>query len=170
MTWLPVMEYLCHKLPRICSTCPNTPRSFPHSWPITRFVTRLTRRVPLVEQELSSVPVHPISPPVLSGVRVARFLVLCVCFVDRCLSFCPFSFSHCVFCASSIYGFAPLVSSNSSQQENSAHIFWIDVMIFLFTPMRQGLYKHFSQFHKILKILWMYIWTYFYCFMQMTPS
>ena len=22
--------------------------------------------------------------------------VLCVCFIDRCLSFCPFSFGHCV--------------------------------------------------------------------------
>jgi hypothetical protein len=31
-------------------------------------------------------------------------LVLCVCFVDRCLSFCTFSFSHCVVCSSSIYG------------------------------------------------------------------
>jgi hypothetical protein len=45
------------------------------------------------------------SPPVLSGVRVTRSLVLCVCFVDRCLSFCTFSFRHCVVCSSSIYGF-----------------------------------------------------------------
>ena len=30
------------------------------------------------------------SPLVFSGVRVTRSLVLCVCFVDRCLSFCPF--------------------------------------------------------------------------------
>jgi len=29
---------------------------------------------------------------------VTRSLVLCVCFVDRCLSFCPFSFGHCVVC------------------------------------------------------------------------
>ena len=35
------------------------------------------------------------SPPVFSGVRVTRSLVLCVCFVDRCLSFCPCS---CVVC------------------------------------------------------------------------
>ena len=33
-----------------------------------------------------------------SGVRVTRSLVLCVCFVDRCLSLCPFSFGHCVVC------------------------------------------------------------------------
>ena len=40
---------------------------------------------------------------VFSGVRVTRSFVLYVCFVDRCLSFC--SFSHCVVCPSSIYGF-----------------------------------------------------------------
>ena len=42
---------------------------------------------------------------VFSGVRVTRSLVLYVCFVDRCLSFCTFSFGHCVVCSSSIYGF-----------------------------------------------------------------
>ena len=34
------------------------------------------------------------------GVRVTRSLVLYVCFVDRCLSFCAFSFGHCVICSS----------------------------------------------------------------------
>ena len=34
----------------------NTSRSFPHSWLITGFVTILTRRVPLVEQELLTLP------------------------------------------------------------------------------------------------------------------
>ena len=43
--------------------------------------------------------------PVFSGVRVTRSLVLYVCFVDRCLSFCTFSFGHFVVCSSSIYGF-----------------------------------------------------------------
>jgi hypothetical protein len=38
--------------------------------------------------------------PCFCGVRVARSLVLCVCFVDRCLSFCTFSFGHCVVCPS----------------------------------------------------------------------
>jgi hypothetical protein len=50
------------------------------------FLTRLTRRVPLVEQELLTFPEHLSSPSVFSGVRVTRSLVLCVCFVDRCLS------------------------------------------------------------------------------------
>ena len=82
----------------------NTSRSFPHSRLITGFVTILTRRVPLVEQELLTLPKHLSSPPVFSGVRVTRSLVLYVCFPDRCLSFCAFSFGHCVVC-SSIYGF-----------------------------------------------------------------
>ena len=36
---------------------------------------------------------------------VTRSLVLCVCFGDRCLSFCTFFFTHCVVCSSSIYRF-----------------------------------------------------------------
>jgi hypothetical protein len=42
-------------------------------------------RVPLVEQELLTIPEHLSSPPVFSGVRVTRTLVLYLCFVDRCL-------------------------------------------------------------------------------------
>ena len=36
----------------------------------------------------------PPPPPVISGIRVTRSLVLCVCFIYRCLSFCTFSFGH----------------------------------------------------------------------------
>ena len=52
-----------------------------------------------------TLPEHLSSPSVFSGVRFARSLVFCVCFVNRCLAFCPFSFGHCVVCSSSIYGF-----------------------------------------------------------------
>jgi hypothetical protein len=41
--------------------------------------------------------------PDFSG--VTQSLVLYVCFVDHCLSFCAFSFGHCVVCSSLIYGF-----------------------------------------------------------------
>ena len=75
----------------------NTSRSFPHSLPITGFLTKLTRRAPLLEHQSLS--------PVFSGVRVTRSLVLCVCYVDRCLFICPFSFGHCAVCPSSNYGF-----------------------------------------------------------------
>ena len=44
------------------------------------------------------------TPGFYSRVHVTRSLVLCVWFVDSCLSFCIFSFDHCVVC-SSIYGF-----------------------------------------------------------------
>jgi len=46
----------------------------------------------------------PVFTPCFSGVRVIRSLVLCVCFLDRCFSFCTFSVDHCVVC-SSIYGY-----------------------------------------------------------------
>ena len=72
---------------------------------VNGFVTRLTWWVSVVEQELLTLPEHPSSPSVFSGVRVTRSLVLYVRFVDRCLSFCTFSFGHCVVCSSSIYGF-----------------------------------------------------------------
>jgi hypothetical protein len=90
---------------------------FPHSRLITGFVTRLTRRVPLVEQELLTLPEHLSSPPVFSGVRVTRSLVLYhyVCFVYRCLSFSTFFFWPlcCLFFDIRIL-IAPFVSSNSS--------------------------------------------------------
>jgi hypothetical protein len=38
----------------------------------------------------------------VSWVCATRSLVLYVCFVDRCVSFCPFSIDHCVVCPSSI--------------------------------------------------------------------
>jgi hypothetical protein len=68
----------------------------------------VTRRVSLVEQELLSFPEHTCSPPYFSGVRVTRSLVLCVCFVDRCLSFCTFSFGLCAVCPP-IYEFGLLL-------------------------------------------------------------
>ena len=83
----------------------NTSQSFPRSWLIIGFVTRLTRRVPLVEQEQLTLHEHLGSHPDFSEARVTRSLVLCVCFVGRCSSLCTFSFGHCVVCPSSICGF-----------------------------------------------------------------
>jgi hypothetical protein len=36
-----------------------------------------------------------VHPSVFSGVRVTRSLILCLWFLDRCLSFCTFSFGYC---------------------------------------------------------------------------
>ena len=90
---------------------PEEQRSVPHSWLSTGFVTRLTRQVPLVEQELFTFPEHLSSPPVFNGVPVTRSLVLCVCLVDRCLSFCSLC---CLFFFDIRILITPLVSSNSS--------------------------------------------------------
>ena len=46
--------------------------------------------MPWLEQELLTLPEHLSSPQIFSGIHVTRSLVLCVCFVDRCLSFCTF--------------------------------------------------------------------------------
>jgi len=56
---------------------------------------------------------HLSSPIVFSGVRVTRSLVLCVCFVDRCLSFLSWSLC-CLFFFNLRILIIPLVSSNSS--------------------------------------------------------
>jgi hypothetical protein len=74
----------------------NTSLSFPHSWTITGFVTRLTQRMPLVEQELLTLTGNLKSPPILSEVSVTRSLVLCIMF-NRLL-FVLFFFFLCIFC------------------------------------------------------------------------
>ena len=54
--------------------------------------------------------------PVFSGVHVTRSLVVCVCLVDRCLSFCPFlsAILVSVLLRYTNSDYLPLVSSNSS--------------------------------------------------------
>ena len=69
------------------------------------FLSNTISQVPLVEQELPTLPEHLSSPTVFSGVRVTRSLVLGACFVEHYLSFWTFSFGRCVVCSSSTYGF-----------------------------------------------------------------
>ena len=104
--------WICWPLWNICVTNDHgnaplvvkTPRSIPHSWLITGLVTRQTRMVSPVEQELPTLPEHLRSPLDITWVRVTRSFLLYVCFVYRCLSLCTFSFCHCVVCSSSMYG------------------------------------------------------------------
>ena len=79
------------------------------------FVTRLTRRVSLVKQELLTPPEHLISPSVFSGVRVTRSLVFCVVFCRSLHVLLYFSFWPlcCLFFDLRI-PITPLVSSISS--------------------------------------------------------
>ena len=112
MTWLTTMQCLCHKWPRICSTCR---KHFPVLSSVMTYHGFVTRLTPV---ELLSLPEHLGSPPVFSGVLVTRSLVLCVCFVDRCLSFCTF-FSWplcCLFFFDLQILVIPLVFSNSSNR------------------------------------------------------
>ena len=58
---------------------------------------------------------EPEFTPGFSGVRVTRSLVLCVCFIDRCLSFCTFSFwSLCCLSFDLQILITLLIASNSS--------------------------------------------------------
>ena len=132
----------------------------------------------LVEQELLTLPEHLSSPSVFSGIRVTRSIVLYVCFVDRCLSFCTFSFDHCVVCLSLIYGFwlplcylltivlsvlwytdsdyLPLVSSNFSSYNNPiCWFYWIGkiklALNFTHSCLQFWTYFHFK--HDLYKIV-----------------
>jgi len=66
--------------------------------------------------ELLTFPEHLRSPPVFSGVRVTRSLVLYVCFVDLCLSFCTLFLLAIVLSVLLRYTIliTPLVPSNST--------------------------------------------------------
>ena len=63
---------------------------FPHSWLITGFVVRVTRRMSNMEQELLTLPEHMSSTLVFGGVRVTRSLVLCVVFCRKVFVFLSF--------------------------------------------------------------------------------
>jgi len=99
------MEYLCHKRPRISSTCR---KRFPvlssfMSYHEVCFYINTTGANSGTETAYPSGALE--FTPGFSGVRVTRALVLCVCFVDRCLSFNTFAFGHFVVCSSSLYKF-----------------------------------------------------------------
>jgi len=96
----------------------NTSRSFPHSRLITEFVTRLTRRVPLVEQKLLTHPEHLSSPPVFS--RGSCYSIISfMCMFCRSL-FVLLSFFFWPLCCLFFFDIriliAPLISSNSSSK------------------------------------------------------
>ena len=98
--------------------CQNSSNMFSvYTWLITGFVTRLIRWVPLVEQELLTLPEHLSSPPVFSGVRVTRSLVLYTCMFCRSLFVLLYFFFWplcCLFFFDIRILITPLVSSNSS--------------------------------------------------------
>ena len=79
------------------------------------FVTRVTWRVLLMEQELIAHPKHPRWPPVFSGVCVARSLVFSVLICRSLIVLLSFFFLSLYYLFFDLRVFAmPLVSSNLS--------------------------------------------------------
>ena len=74
--------------------------------------SRLTQRVPTVEQELLTPLEHLRSPMVAHGVRVTRSLVWCVCLIDHCFSFFCFWPFCCLFFFDKRILITPFWSSN----------------------------------------------------------
>jgi len=68
---------------------------FPHSWLITGFVTRFTRRVPLVEQGQFTFSKHLSSPPVFRVVRGPIFSFMCMFWRSVFVLLYLFSWSLC---------------------------------------------------------------------------
>ena len=87
--------------------CSESLKLFPRSWLITGFVTRLIRRVSLMEQELLTLPDHLSSPPVFSFICIfcrSLFVLLYFFFWPLC----------CLFFFDTRIMIAPLVPSISS--------------------------------------------------------
>ena len=94
------------------------------------FATRVRRWVPLVEQELLTLPEYLSSSPDFSGFRVARSLALCVTF---CRSlFVLLFFFFWPLCCLSFFDLriliTPLVSSSSSLHTVSTFCLMVDVI------------------------------------------
>jgi hypothetical protein len=83
---------------------------------VFHFIDAIFHSLPLLEQELFTLPEHPSSPPVFSGIRVTRSLVLYVCFCRTLFVLLYFFFWPlcCLFFFDIRVLIAPLVSSNSS--------------------------------------------------------
>jgi hypothetical protein len=130
--------------------------------------------VPLVEQELPTLPEHLGSSLVFSEVRVTWSLVLCTCFVDPCLSFCTFSFGHCLVCPFSIYRFwlplwyfQTLLTVYSTDMICSYQLIALDEntisslsvgSVKLWTPQSLPLLKNKQQHHERHRTKWLLIY------------
>jgi len=92
--------FLQKKWSQICSVFVVLPiRSFPHSWFINGCVTKVTRRMLLVEQKMFTLPEHLSSCPDLSHVRVAQSFIFYVVFC-RSMFVLLFTFWWPLYCLS----------------------------------------------------------------------
>ena len=97
-TWLTDTEYIfVINVPFILIVI----ESLPHSYYITGYVTRGTRKMPLVKQELLTLLEHLRSPQFVVWFVLLNLEFSVYCFVDHCLSFWSLyclSFGHCIVC------------------------------------------------------------------------
>jgi len=135
-------------------------KSCPHSWLITGLVARVTRRVPLVHQELLTSPVHLSSPPVFSGVRLSRSLVFCVVFCRWLfvpLSCFPlifsvllvFSYSDCTFGIFKLF----LYTIYHKIYKKSQKMYTITLNVYIWPHLNFIWYLQFTCLSKILMYL-----------------
>ena len=144
------------------TTCHKHIPSFPHSLLIT-FVTRVTQRVSHVGQELFTLQEHLSSPPVFSGVCVARSLVfyIHVVFCRSLFVLLSFFFWPLTLCCLSFFDLriliTPLVFSNSSCTLYIVHVHllyfnWIN-------NMYMNMYSHdlFFPFFKLKTVIFIFV-------------
>ena len=130
MTWLTVKKICVTKDHGYGKLVVTTARLFTHSWLVTGFVTRVRRRVSLVEQEQLRLPEHMS----FNDVRVARSLVFFIMFCT--LLFVPSYFFFCPLCCLLFFYLrlliAHLTSSNSSYCRYKKSLNTMKVIVFLF--------------------------------------
>ena len=92
----------------------------------------------------------PVQPRFFCGVRVTRSLVLCVSFVDRCLSFCTFSFWPlcCLFFFDTRILIILVVSSNSSYFISGQNFFSVPIFDCILSNSRSTYWVFFHPFPK----------------------
>jgi hypothetical protein len=83
----------------------NTSWPFPHSWLITGFVSKLTRRLSLVAKELPTLPKHLFSP--LVGLVLLDLSFMCM----FCRSFLSFYLLFWTLCCLSFFDLRILITS-----------------------------------------------------------
>ena len=102
---------------------------------------------PLVDQELLTLLEHLSSPPVFSGVRVPRFLVLYVCFVAIVLSVllrytdsgCPFGIFK-LFCNIAIHFYVRLTNIDESKDVAKQYVHF-NIRAFKYWPVTRRIYR-----------------------------
>jgi hypothetical protein len=134
-----------------CSFALITIQSFPHSYLITGFVTRVTRGISLVKQELFILFGHL---PVFIGYVLLNLWLFVLCFTNHCLSFVLF-----------LLAITPTFQLHSFQQVRdkplnvflSRYLFYMKQNQIISLTWNIGTFSSFNQnFCCILKVRWLF--------------